>query len=176
MDLGSLRTIAKRWIISDPVSSADAIVVLGGGLGVRPAAAAELYRRGVSRQVIVARAETDRGRHARLNREALMRHGVAPSDIGEFNFEILSTFGEARGVLQWAKGDRVKSIVIPIDMFSTRRVRWIFRRLLEPQGITVAVYAIVPPWYSVDDLWRHRAGWTDFRNEVLKSAYYRLRY
>jgi uncharacterized SAM-binding protein YcdF (DUF218 family) len=171
-----LRTIAKRWIVSDVFSPVDAIVVLGGGLGVRPAAAAELYRRGVSRQVIVARAETDRGRHARLNREELMRHGVAPSDIGEFNFEILSTFGEARGVLQWVKADPVKSIVIPIDMFSTRRVRWIFRRLLGPQGITVTVHAIVPSCYSVEDWWLHRAGWTDFRNEVLKFAYYRLRY
>jgi uncharacterized SAM-binding protein YcdF (DUF218 family) len=59
----------------------DAIVILGGGVGVRPAAAAELYRLGLSRQVIVARAETDRGNHARLNREALMRHGVPPPAI-----------------------------------------------------------------------------------------------
>jgi uncharacterized SAM-binding protein YcdF (DUF218 family) len=171
-----LHAIAKRWIISDPVSPVDAIAVLGGGLGVRPAAAAELYHLGVSRQVIVARAETDHGRHARLNREALMRHNVPPSDIAEFNYEVLSTYGEALGVLQWARASRIKSVVIPIDMFSTRRVRWIFRRLLGPEGIDATVHAVAPPWYSTHNWWHHQAGWADFRNEVLKFAYYRLRY
>jgi uncharacterized SAM-binding protein YcdF (DUF218 family) len=171
-----LRAIAKRWIISDPVSPVDAIVVLGGGIGVRPAAAAELYRLSVSQQVTVARAETDRGRHARLNREALMRHDVPPSAIAEFNYEVLSTYGEALGVLQWAKANRVRSIVIPIDMFSTRRVRWIFRRLLGPESINVTVHAIMSPWYSTNDWWRHQTARTDFRSEVLKFAYYRARY
>ena len=91
-----LRAMAKRWIISDPVSPVDAIVVLRGGIGVRPAAAAELYRLSVSQQVTVARAETDRGRHARLNREALMRHGVPPSAIAEFNYRVLGTMGSAQ--------------------------------------------------------------------------------
>jgi hypothetical protein len=52
-----------------------------------------------------------------------MRHDVPPSAIAEFNYEVLSTYGEALGVLQWAKANSVRSIVIPIDMFSTRRVR-----------------------------------------------------
>jgi uncharacterized SAM-binding protein YcdF (DUF218 family) len=171
-----LRAIAKLWIVSENLSPVDAIVILGGGLGVRPAAAAELYRLGVSRQVIVARAETDRGNHARLNREALMRHGVPPPAIAEFNYEMLSTYGEALGVLKWAKANRVKTIVIPIDMFSTRRVRWIFRRVLGPEGIYAIVHAVAPPWYNADDWWRHHAGWTDFSTEVLKLAYYRWRY
>jgi hypothetical protein len=147
----TLSAIGKCWVISDPVSPADAIVVLGGGIGVRPAAAAELYRLNVSQQVTAARAETDLGRHARLNREALMRHGVPPPAIAEFNYEVLSTYGEALGVLKWAKANRVRCIVIPIDMISTRRVRWIFERLLAPENINVAVHAIVPPWYSTND-------------------------
>ena len=40
--------------MSDRLDAADAIVVLGGGLDVRPAAAAELYRRGISKRIIVA--------------------------------------------------------------------------------------------------------------------------
>jgi uncharacterized SAM-binding protein YcdF (DUF218 family) len=174
MDL--LCAIARCWIISDPVAPVDAIVVLGGGLGTRPPAAAVLYSLGVSRQVIVARAETDRGRHARLNREALMKHGVPPSAISEFKYEVLSTYGEAVGVLEWAKANHIKSIIIPIDMFSTRRVQWIFRRLLEPEGIRAIVSVAAPPLYGGRDWWRHRAGRSDFLNEVAKLAYYRLRY
>ena len=103
-----------------------------------------------------------------------MRQGVPPPAIAEFNYGVLSTYGEALGVLQWAQANRIKSIVIPIDVFSTRRVRWIFRRLLGPEGIDATVHAVLPPWYSTDD-WK-QTGWRDFRNEVLKFAYYRLRY
>ena len=171
-----LRAIAKLWIVSDNLSPVDAIVILGGGLGVRPPAAAELYRLGVSRQVIVARAEIDRGCHARHNREAVIREGVPPAAIADFNCEKLSTYGEALGVVQWAKANRIKSIVIPIDMFSTRRVRWIFQRVLGPEGIYAVVHAVAPSWYNADDWWRHHVGRTDFRNEVLKLAYYRWKY
>jgi hypothetical protein len=37
-----LRNAASFWVISDQVSQADAIVVLGGRVDIRPAAAAEL--------------------------------------------------------------------------------------------------------------------------------------
>jgi uncharacterized SAM-binding protein YcdF (DUF218 family) len=171
-----LHAVAELWIVSDRLDQAEAIVVLGGGLGVRPAAAADLYRRGISPRVVVARAETDRGRHARLNIEALMRHGVPPSVIATFNYRLLSTYGEARGVRDWARSSGINSVVIPIDIFSARRVRWIFNRILGPAGIRVTVHAVAPPWYNRDDWWRHEEGRADFRDELIKFAYYLLRY
>ena len=170
------RTVAKLWIMSDRLDEADAIVVLGGGLGVRPAAAAELYKRGISKQVIVATAETDCGHHARLNRNILIRRGVPPEAIRPFRYDVLSTYGEAQAVREWAGIRQAKSMVLPTDIFSTRRVRWIFNRVLRPMGIRATVYAAAPPGYSVDDWWKHRAGWAAFRNELIKYAYYRLRY
>jgi hypothetical protein len=38
------------------------------------------------------------------------------------------------------------------------------------------VQAITPPWYNVDDWWRHKDGVIHFRSELIKYAYYRLRY
>src|SRR5687767_15462282 len=49
-----LRGVAEVWIVSDPVTQADAAVVLGGGIDVRPFAAAELYRNGVVKKVLVS--------------------------------------------------------------------------------------------------------------------------
>jgi hypothetical protein len=40
----------------------------------------------------------------------------------------------------------------------------------------VTVQAVAPPWYVADDGWRQVAGRADFRNELIKFAYYRLRY
>lgn len=37
-----LRGSADLWIVSDPIISADAVVVLGGGIGDRPLVAADL--------------------------------------------------------------------------------------------------------------------------------------
>jgi hypothetical protein len=151
-------------------------VVLGGSLAVRPAAASDLYRRGISKHVLMPKAESDRGRHAARNLEVLIRCGVPPAAISEFGYRLLSTYGEARGVFEWANASGAKSIVIPIEIFSASRLRWIFNRELGALGIRTMVQAIAPQGYGVDDWWQHDAGRRDLRHELIKYAYYRIRY
>src|SRR5580692_10443241 len=64
--------IAKLWMVSDSLNQADAIVVLGGGLDVRPVAAADLYKRGMAPRVAVGFSEFDQGQDASLNRDMLL--------------------------------------------------------------------------------------------------------
>ena len=47
-----LRAAASSWIVSDPLTRADAIVVLGGNL--HPRVAAEMYQRGLADKVLVS--------------------------------------------------------------------------------------------------------------------------
>ena len=171
-----LTGVAKLWIGSDTLDHADAIVVLGGGLDVRPAATADLYKRGVAPRVAVGLSAFDHGLDESLNREMLLQHGVPPTAIVSFRFRPHNTYGEARGVLEWAKISGAKSVIVPIDIFPSRRVRWIFNHELASAGIRVTVLAVTPPWYSIGDWWRHEAGWTHFGSELIKFAYYRLRY
>src|SRR5262245_26548181 len=42
-----LRGLTDFWIVSDPVTRGDAVVVLGGGLEYRPLTAADLYKKGL---------------------------------------------------------------------------------------------------------------------------------
>src|SRR5205807_2086137 len=49
-----LRSAANLWIVSDPIETADAVAIFGGGLPSRPFAAAEYYRRGLVKKVLVA--------------------------------------------------------------------------------------------------------------------------
>jgi uncharacterized SAM-binding protein YcdF (DUF218 family) len=180
-----LRGVAELWVVSDDLDQADAIVVLGGGLDVRPFAAADLYKRGISGRVLVANAYLGQGRrevlnllpsHAELNRAVLVKHGVPSTAIIEFGDQVSSTYEEARAVLAWAKASGAKSVIVPMDIFSTRRVRWIFNRELAPAGIRVTVQAATPREYGIDDWWRHEEGLISFQNEVIKFIYYRLKY
>ncbi len=50
-----LRGAANLWVVSDPITPADAVVVLGGGVDVRPFAAADLYEKGVINRILVSR-------------------------------------------------------------------------------------------------------------------------
>ena len=49
-----LRGAARVWIVSDSLVPADAVAVLGGGLETRPFAAADLYKKGMVRQILIS--------------------------------------------------------------------------------------------------------------------------
>jgi hypothetical protein len=49
-----LQGVARAWIVSDSIVPADAVAVLGGGLETRPFAAADLYKRGMARQILIS--------------------------------------------------------------------------------------------------------------------------
>ena len=49
---------ADLWIVSDSITRADAIVVLGGGLETRPYAAAELWRRGFADKILISQSRS----------------------------------------------------------------------------------------------------------------------
>ena len=97
-----LRGAAEAWIVSDPVTQADAAVVLGGGIDVRPFAAAELYRKGLVKKVLVSDVEDDRAAaigavsgHTEANRRVLLSLGVPATDIENFGSANKSTRDEA---------------------------------------------------------------------------------
>src|SRR4051812_27655155 len=84
-----LQGAADLWIVSDPVTHGDAVVVLGGGLDLRPFAAADLYRKGLANKVLVSQV-TDNSRavsigallgHTELNRKVLLLLGVPDAAI-----------------------------------------------------------------------------------------------
>lgn len=171
-----LRGIAAQWVVSDRVEPADAIVVLGGALDVRPAAAANLYIEGIAPLIIVSKSEADRGQEALRMRERLRACGVPSTSIADFTIKLHSTYGEACGVAEFAKLQRFGRVIVPIEIFQTRRVRWIFRRKLSEIGVGASVVAIAPAEYDVGNWWKNDAGRANFRNELIKLTYYRLKY
>src|SRR5215467_15464463 len=118
-----LQETADLWVVSDPLTHADAIVVLAGNSQTRPPAAADLYRRGLANKVLVSHWSDYES-----NRAALLQLGVPASAIEGFGKAATNTREEAVALRQWAEQNAASVFVIPSEPFSARRVQWIFRR------------------------------------------------
>lgn len=86
-----LQGLADLWVVSDPVTPADAVVVLGGGYDVRPIVAADLYAKGLVHKVLLSRVEDDHpskfgpvSNNADINLIILRKLGVPDGVIGYF--------------------------------------------------------------------------------------------
>jgi uncharacterized SAM-binding protein YcdF (DUF218 family) len=177
-----LRGAASLWIVSDPVSRADAIVVLGGDSQERPLRAVELYRRGLADKVLVSQtAEMEqvamgtRPSDVELNRTALINLGVPPSAIGKFGSANTNTMEEAVALKEWAKRNDASAFIIPAEIFSARRVRWIFDQEFSGSAL-IMVPSFEPVDYTRSEWWKKGQGMIAFRSEFLKYLYYRLKY
>ena len=174
---------ANLWIVSDPVSRATAIIVLGGGLETRPFVAAELWRRGLADKILISQGPEERAvsigampSQSERNRAILLKLGVPAGAIGTFEAVSKNTRGEAVGLREWAEQNGASAFIIPSEIFPARRVRWIFRREFSGTAARIEVPSVEPPDYTRWDWWKTEHGLVAFQNEVLKYIYYRLKY
>jgi uncharacterized SAM-binding protein YcdF (DUF218 family) len=178
-----LRSAADAWTISDPLASADAVAIFGGGLNDRPFAAAAYYQEGLAKTLLLSvnRMESAAQLGAvptdtEANHAVLRRLGIPDSAIDNFGTGSLNTHEEALALRAWADRTGAKSIIVPTEIFSARRVRWMLDRAFAADDVKIMVPALDPPDYRRDDWWQNDEGIIAFQNEVLKYLYYRLRY
>jgi hypothetical protein len=175
---------ADVWIVSDPVSHADAAVVLGGGLDGRPFVAAKLYERGLVNKILVSQVDDHSpavaigviAGHTEANRQVLLKLGIPATAIDTFGTANRNTKDEAVALHAWAEHHRSSAIIIPVEIFAARRVRWMFDREFSGQPVKIAVQSFDPPNYARASWWQNEYGVIAFQNEILKYIYYRLKY
>ena len=178
-----LQGAAQLWIVTNTPHSADAIVVMGGGLETRPFAAATLFRKGYAPKVLVANVKPGPAEklgvvpsHTDLNRQALLKLGVPLEAIITFGTDVTSSYEESLALRDWVRQNEAKDLLVPMDLFSSRRARWLLSRVLSASGAQAAVIAVDSPEYTRGDWWRHEAGLISFQNEVIKFGYYHIKY
>jgi len=178
-----LRGLAGWWIVDDPLVKADAIVVLGGGLDTRPFLAARLFSNGYAPKILVMNAKISPSQElgitvpeAELTKQILTRQAVPSECIVTIGNQVSSTYEEAMAVHDWLKISGARRIIVPTDLFHTRRVSWLFRKKLKDSHAEVCVTSIQCPRYAPSNWWQHEEGLVNFQNEVIKSIFYRLRY
>jgi uncharacterized SAM-binding protein YcdF (DUF218 family) len=174
---------ANLWAVSDHVTRGDAIVVLGGGLETRPFEAAELWRKGLADRVLISQGPEDRAAsigavpsHSELNRAILLKLGVPAGAIDTFGTASKNTRDEAIALREWAERNDASVFIIPTEIFSARRVRWIFCHAFFGTAVRIQVPSVEPREYTRRDWWKTEKGMIAFQNEVLKYIYYRLTY
>jgi uncharacterized SAM-binding protein YcdF (DUF218 family) len=177
-----LRAVAAAWIVSDKPGPADAAVVLGGGIEDRPFAAAEYYRAGLVKKVLVSNVRLGPAQRLGVLKsdtaatcDILSKLGVPPNDVETFGTDLTNTYQEAFALHLWVERAGARTLIVPTEIFSTRRVRWMLRRVFG-SGFAVYVPALDPTEYRRDDWWQHDQGIVAFQNEVLKDIYYHLKY
>jgi uncharacterized SAM-binding protein YcdF (DUF218 family) len=161
-----LRWAGDRWIISDPLGEVDAVAVFGGGLPDRPFAAAQYYREGLVTKILIDEPDSE---------AVLLKLGTPGNAIEAFGHALRNTHEEALALRAWMEQHNLHSIIVPTEIFSTRRVRWTLCRAL-PAGFQIRVIALDTPDYRRNDWSQRTQGVTAFKNEVVKYIYYRLRY
>src|SRR5258707_1291703 len=144
------RVVADFWIVSDAVSPAEAVAVLGGGLKTRSFAAADYYRKGLVRKILVSNERPVQSETLEDTsiRSVLIELGVTDTAIELFGAELSSTYEEAVALREWALRTHAHRLIVPTEPFSSRRVRWGFERELAGTGTQVQVPVLEHPAYG----------------------------
>jgi uncharacterized SAM-binding protein YcdF (DUF218 family) len=177
-----LREAVDLWTVSDEVAPADAVAVFGGGIETRPFAAAEYYRKGLVRKVLLSNVRISSMTAEILpsetegNRQVLIKQGVPEEAIELFGSSLSSTFEEAIALRAWALRNQARSLIVPTEYFSSRRVRWILVHEFVGTGTHILVPALDDPQYPRKEWWKDNAALVNFQNELIKYVYYRMRY
>ena len=182
-----LRTAASVWIIDTPPAPAAAIVVLGGGRDTRPFAAAKLYHTGYAAKILIPKVQPGPTEQLGLARndseiihDILIKQGIPETALEYIGTKVSSTFEESLAVKNWLANQpsataSPSAILIPTELFYTRRTRWIFQRNLGPLAQPIVI-SIPAREYTADNWWTTEEGLIAFQNEVIKSAFYHWKY
>jgi uncharacterized SAM-binding protein YcdF (DUF218 family) len=178
-----LREAAKLWIVSDEVGPADVAVVLGGGLSVRPIAAAEYYHEGFIKKILVPNVGLDQSEllgvvptHTSLIHGALIKLGIPETAIITFGSNVQNTHQEVAALREWAIQNHAQSVIVPTEEFTSRRLHWMLEHEFAGTGVKTRVIAIDPSEYRWDTWWHNTHGILAFQNEIIKYVYYRFKY
>jgi hypothetical protein len=177
-----LQRVAELWIVSDEIAPADAVAIFGGGIEDRPFAAADYYRLGLVKRVLLSNVHVGPAEYlgamptqVTATREILFKLGVPESAIEIFGDDLSSNHDEVLSLRAWARRAGARSIIVPTEIFPARRVRWMLHSVFG-EDVAIHVVALDPVLYKRDDWWHHEEGVVGFQNEVLKYFYYRIRY
>ena len=180
---------ARALIVSAPLDSADAIVVLSGSSTYveRTHKAAELYRQRRAPLVLLTDDHTQGGWSSAVQRnpyfveratDELIKQGVPVEKIRIIPGMPSGTHDEVLVIKDYASAQRLRSLLVVTSAYHSRRA---LRRLHQTFAGTETVVGLdpVPPGSQTPSpafWWLQVEGWRIVGGELVKLVYYRLKY
>jgi uncharacterized SAM-binding protein YcdF (DUF218 family) len=175
---------ADLWEIDERPSKCDAVHVLGGGWQTRSMVAARMLHQGKVDKILISDVlltTSDRLGETIPEKERLksllMKAGVQEERIEVIGEQLSSTYEESLALHEWLREHPGSSVVIPTEMFHTRRVKWIMtRRVVADSAARIHVSSVPSRDYRAENWWLDEDGVISFQTEIIKSLVYWLRY
>jgi uncharacterized SAM-binding protein YcdF (DUF218 family) len=156
---------AGRWLVrDDPLSRADAVVVLSGSMPYRAEEAARVFRMGYAPEVWVSRPVSPAGELEKLgihfvgeeeySREILIHEGVPEKAVDIFPDVIVDTEQEVEEVVRQMRRTGKTKVIIVTSPEHTRRVRTLWRKLAQDNTKAI-VHAAPEDPFDADHWWRN---------------------
>ncbi|MGA8220815.1 MAG: YdcF family protein [Candidatus Acidiferrales bacterium] len=156
---------AGRWLVSeDPLSRADVIVVLSGGIPYRAEAAARLSRLGYAPEVWVSRPESPAAELQELgihfvgeeeyNRQIVIKEGVPESAVQILPGTIINTEQEMGEISSEMRRTGKATVIIVTSPQHTRRVKALWKRIVGDNPRLIVRAAPEDP-FDADHWWRN---------------------
>jgi len=131
--INPLKGIGSFLVKEDPLEVADLIVVMAGDLWCRAREAAELYREGYARNILLMREVKPKGLEALwhmgivyperylINKQVMLKIGVPERAIIISSIEANNTYQEAHYIVDYMKRRHWHSAIIVTSKFHSRR-------------------------------------------------------
>ena len=166
-----LPLVAQVLIVDEPLQKADAIVVLGGGIGDREVTGARLFAEGYAPLMMTTGGEIvlpglTGVTAAGLSADELQSRGVPASAIIQLTTS-KTTCDDARLTLA-SLPPGAHRILLVTDPFHTRRAQWLFNRAAP--GLEVITVAATPSWFNASRWWATDTGIIVVAQEYVKFA------
>ena len=180
-----LRSCGTMLVRADPPQPASLIFLLNGDLDTRPAAAADLWKKGFAPQIAIARSESSRAVEmglvpnvTDLGIAMLEKLGVPRTAIVQIPFPggVTSTFDEVRALRDHLESRPASSVLVVTSAIHTRRCRRIFSKTFRNRPVKFLYIAVPDRRYQLEAWWINEHGFLGVYNEWLRVFYYWVRY
>ena len=180
---------ARALIVSAPLASADAIVVLSGSSAYleRTQKAAELYRDGRAPLVLLTDDHTRGGWSSAQQRnpffveratEELIKAGVPAEKIKIVPGVASNTRYETSLIKEYALAQGIRSVLVVTSTYHSRRALRSLRQIFAGTDVVIGLEPAMsrPPAPSPFFWWLQPEGWRTVGVEVVKLIYYWIKY
>ena len=155
-----LQKIGEALVYQSPIEQSEAIIVLSGGSGDRVKAAANLFKEGLGKIMIMSGQESYPGSYSQnAMKDYAMKLGIPENRIiiKIINGE-LSTWGEAIENLKTMQKNNLQSFILVTSNFHTKRAHSIYKQLIREKSydFKMSVYSAKDSRFPIDKWWKYR--------------------